>query len=82
MFKIQLLLFISSICIAGKELEEARSEFHARVDFLNLKCVSFSNSEEDTVNLEHGILKRNAKKRLKSICQNLSVWKKAVWDLK
>lgn len=78
LFKIQLLLFISSVCRAGKELKGSGSEFHARVDLINLKYVSFSNSEED--NLERGI--RNAKKSSKSMCQTLGIWKKAIWELK
>lgn len=48
--------------VAGKELEEAGSKFHARVDLLNLKRISFSASEKDTVNLESDTFKRNAKK--------------------
>lgn len=52
---------MTSVSIAGKELEKAGSKFRARVDMINLKCVSFSASEEDTVNLESDIFKRNAK---------------------
>lgn len=44
-------------------------------------CFFFSNSEEDTVNLEHGIVKTNAKTGLESIWQTLHI-QKAVWELK
>lgn len=57
LFKIQLLLFLSYISIPVKELAEGGSKFHARIDLLNLQCISFSASEEETVNLKSDTLK-------------------------
>lgn len=68
------MLFTSSICIAGKELEETGSELHARMDLLNLKCGFFSKSEDDTVNLNMVYLKEILKKF------SIGIWKKS-WYL-
>lgn len=45
----------------GQRVARGGSEFHAWMNMLHLQQISFSASEEETVNLESDGFKRNAK---------------------
>lgn len=51
----------SYVSIPVKELQDGGSEFHAWMNMLHLQHISFSASEEETVNLECDVFKRNVK---------------------